>query len=136
MNPKSLLQLGRLCLSHKWLTIVFYGCNADTTPPIAMKKLCYLKGSLISFNWVLSVRKEPRATLRLHIQPSWVIDHSTCCKLIRAGQKVAEWKIIFKWLPACEENSVVYPLYPVPNYSLSNDICKGNLLSSIFDTVV
>lgn len=49
---------------------------------------------------------------------------------------MAEWKRIFKWLPACEESSVVDPLYPVPNYSLSNNISKGNLLSSIFDTVV
>lgn len=90
-NPKSLLRFGHLCLSSKLLRIGFYDGNADTTRPIAMKILCYLKGSLKSFNWVLGVRKEPRAMLRLLIQPSWIIDHCTCHKLVLTDRAKGDW---------------------------------------------
>jgi len=32
------------------------------------------------------MEEEPRATLRRHIQPLWVIDHSTCHKLVLTGR--------------------------------------------------
>lgn len=106
-NPK-LLQMG------------FSNGNANTTWPVAMKMVCYLKSSLMSFKRALCVRKEPCAVSGdFAACPrilSILLPAAGCC--VQAGWEVAEKKG-FKHLAFCVERAIVHPLFLIETWIIA-----------------